>query len=216
MTATTHRYPTHLIDIVRLANGARVTVRPTLPQDAELQRAFVRALSDRARYHRFLTELRELPPGLAEQFSDIDYQRHVALIAEFFVNGQETMIGEARYIIDDDDRTRCEFALAVADGWRALGLGHRLLRRLIAHAASSGIRRMTGDTLAANAAMVGLAEKIGFRTTQKPEDMRLVQLALDLAPPTSRVTAAKPGRWRRPYKARFARLDDEGVGAPAR
>jgi hypothetical protein len=38
------RYPVHLIDVVRVVDGSRVTIRPTLPQDAELQREFFRRL----------------------------------------------------------------------------------------------------------------------------------------------------------------------------
>ena len=37
MTYSLPRYPVHLIDVVRVADGSRVTIRPTLPQDAELQ-----------------------------------------------------------------------------------------------------------------------------------------------------------------------------------
>jgi len=38
MTYTIARYPVHLIDVVTVANGGRVTIRPSLPQDLELQR----------------------------------------------------------------------------------------------------------------------------------------------------------------------------------
>lgn len=55
MTYTMPRYPVHLIDIVVVGNGRRVTIRPMLPQDLELQREFFRALSDNARYCRFMT-----------------------------------------------------------------------------------------------------------------------------------------------------------------
>ena len=40
-----HRYPTTLIDRVQQGDGRSVTIRPVLPQDAALQRAFVAALS---------------------------------------------------------------------------------------------------------------------------------------------------------------------------
>ena len=45
MTYAIPRYPVHLIDVVRLSGGSRVTIRPTLPQDVELQREFFRRLS---------------------------------------------------------------------------------------------------------------------------------------------------------------------------
>jgi hypothetical protein len=64
MTYTIHRYPAELIDVVHLRDGGRVTVRPILPQDAEIVQAFVQTLSDGARRHRFFRTLRELPADL--------------------------------------------------------------------------------------------------------------------------------------------------------
>ena len=55
MTYEIHRYPTDLIDVVRLAGGERIVIRPVLPQDADLTRAFFRDLSAPARYDRFMT-----------------------------------------------------------------------------------------------------------------------------------------------------------------
>ena len=61
MTYTIPRYPVHLIDVVRVADGSRVTIRPTLPQDVELQRQFFRTLSAEGRYCRFMTPLPGAP-----------------------------------------------------------------------------------------------------------------------------------------------------------
>ena len=180
MIDRTHRYPTHLIDVVQLANGSRVVVRPALPQDCELQRVFVRTLSDDARYFRFMTRLSELSEAMAERFTSIDYRSHVALIVAIFAEAAETMIGEARYAVDERDATACEFAIAVADGWQGMGLGRMLLERLAQHAASSGIRRMAADAVSTNKAMIALAKRTGFAVAPKREDGRLVRLVKDL------------------------------------
>ena len=180
MTYPTCRYPTHLIDVVQLVEGTRVVIRPALPQDSDLQRAFVRNLSDEARYFRFMTRLSELPQAMAERFSTIDYQSHIALIAEISTGSGEIMIGEARYILDEGDATACEFAVAVADDRRGVGFGRILLERLVGHAALSGIRRMSGDTISTNKAMIALAKRMGFVVMQKREDGRLVHLVKSL------------------------------------
>ena len=184
-----HRYPTHLIDLVHLANGCRVVVRPPLPQDCELQRLFVRTLSDEARYFRFMTRLSELSKAMAERFTSIDYRSHMALIATVFPDACETMIGEARYIVDEDGGAVCELAVAVADAWRGMGLARTLLQRLTHQAATSGIRRMVGDTVSTNQAMIALARSMGFGATKKHEDGRLVHLVRDL-PPRDRLSNA--------------------------
>jgi acetyltransferase len=181
-----------LIDVVQLANGSRVVLRPALPQDGELQRLFVRRLSDEARYFRFMTRLSELSEAMAERFTSIDYRSHVALVATVFANAGETMIGEARYVVDEGNDIVCEFAVAVADAWQGMGLACTLLQRLANHAAASGIRRMVGDTLSSNKAMIGLAKHRGFAVARKREDGRLVRLVKDLPPCDQRSSIASP------------------------
>jgi acetyltransferase len=181
---TIGKYPVHLIDVVRVAGGSRVTIRPTLPQDAELQRTFFRSLSAEARYHRFMTRLNELPESLAERFTSIDYRAHVALLAEVFdESGHETMIGEARYVVDERDPTTCEFAVAVADDWQASGIARALLERLERQAAASGIRRMVADTLITNRAMQRLATRAGYTVRASREDAAVARLEKALTGP---------------------------------
>lgn len=179
MTFTLHRYPTQLIDVLQLPGGTRVVVRPALPQDKDMQRAFVRDLSEEARYYRFMTRLSDLPEAMAERFTTINYIGHVALVAEVFTDASANMIGEARYIVDAGDAAVCEFAVAVTGDWQRMGLGRILLTRLADYATYSGIRRMSGDTIATNTAMISLATRTGFAVARKPEDGRLVHLVKD-------------------------------------
>lgn len=182
LTYTIPHYPVHLIDVVRVADGSRVTIRPTLPQDVELQRDFFRTLSAESRYCRFMTRLTELPEAMAQRFAGIDYHSHLALLAEVFEDGRQTMIGEARYIVDPCDPTAGEFAIAVADVWQFHGLARVLLDRLERQAAASGIRRMVADTLLANRAMIGLAVHAGYAVRASREDAMLATLEKCLAP----------------------------------
>jgi acetyltransferase len=179
VTRTIARYPAHLIDVIRLA-GRRVVVRPALPQDADLQCAFFAALSDEARYFRFMTRLSELTAGLAQRLSDVDHVQHVALLAGTCTGVEETMIGEARYVVEASDPETCEMAVAVADAWRGARLAYTLIERLADHAARSGLRRMVADTVCGNAAMIRLATRAGFTVTRKREDGRLLRLEKNL------------------------------------
>ena len=181
MTYTIARYPVHLIDVVRLIDGSRITIRPTLPQDLELQREFFRSLSTEGRYRRFMVPLNELPEVVAQRFISIDYRSHVALLAEVFDDGREIMIGEARYVLDEHDPATSEFALAVADDWQGRGIGRVLLARLEREAAASGIRRMLADTLYDNKAMRALAASSGYTVRANREDARLVKLEMQLS-----------------------------------
>jgi acetyltransferase len=156
-----HRYPADLIDVVRLAGGHRVVIRPVLPQDEDLTVAFFRGLSAPARYDRFMSPMRELPPELLERFTHIDYAGTVALVAEVFVDGREIVIAEARYALQAAG-TEAEFAVSVAESWQGNGLARLMLAKLACRAAAAGVQRLVGETLATNAKMQHLARTAGF------------------------------------------------------
>ena len=61
-----HRYPADLIDVVRLADGQRVVIRPVLPQDEGLTAAFFGNLPAPARYDRFMSPMRASAAGPAQ------------------------------------------------------------------------------------------------------------------------------------------------------
>jgi acetyltransferase len=174
-----HRYPADLIDVIRLGNGQRVVIRPVLPQDRELTDAFFRNLTGPSRYDRFMTPMRELPPELIDRFTQIDYSAHVALVAEVFVAGRETVVAEARYVRTDADSA--EFAVSVAEPWQGKGLASLMLRKLACSAAAAGVRRLVGETLASNTKMLSLARKAGFAVAVSPDVAGLMLLEKHLA-----------------------------------
>jgi acetyltransferase len=163
-----HRYPAELIDVVGLGGGRRVVIRPVLPQDEDVTTAFFGNLAGSARYHRFMSPMRNLPPALVKRFTSIDYCDHLALVAEVFEEGREIVVAEGRYA-RGKDRSAAEFAVSVAEEWQGLGLASLLLAKLLARAATSGVRRMTGETLATNSKMLHLARKAGFAIRRSPD-----------------------------------------------
>lgn len=192
-----HRYPTQLVDVLRLADGRQVTIRPILPQDAAIEQAFIAALSPAARYDRFLGPMRQLPASVLDAFTHVDYRSHLALIAEHFSGGVETIVADARYVARPDEPRAAEMAVAVADGWRGAGLASRLLGRLERSAAEAGFNRLTGETLATNDAMVGLARKHGYAVRRNPAAPTLLSLDKDLSP-------ARPSKGDDPNRSRDA------------
>ena len=176
-------YPRELVEIVEVANGQRVTVRPVLPLDAAKFQAFVNGLSNTSRAHRFMGGLRELPLRLLDRLTRIDYRSHMALLAETLRDGMPIIIAEARYAVDPCSAS-AELAVAVADEWQGLGLAKALLRRLIGHAAAVGVRRLTGETLASNACIVHLAWTAGFSIMPVPGVAGQLQVSLNIASPS--------------------------------
>jgi acetyltransferase len=150
-----------------------VSIRPLRLQDAGAFRAFVERLSPESRYERFQYVVKEVSPALLRLLVEADPRTHVALVALH----QGEVVGEARYVRDGDG---AEFALAVADGWRRRGVGKRLLEALIASARRDGLRRLDGEVLASNEAMLGFIEQAGFQVLEHPEDARLLRVDLSL------------------------------------
>ena len=108
---------------------------------------------------------------MLQRFTQVDYADHVALVAEVFEDGRETVIAEARYVRGTDP-SAAEFAVSVAEPWQGKGLARLMLGKLACRAAGAGVRRMVGETLASNARMLSLARKAGFVITAQPRRLR--------------------------------------------
>ena len=145
-----------------LDTGAKVTVRPIRPEDAEIEQAFVRGLSPDSRYARFMGEVSELSPEMLYRFTHNHYPDDYALIVTApGPDGKEKEIAVARYIMLPDAK-RCEYAIAVADEWQHHGIGHRLMKALMQVAREAGLRYMEGYVLASNHKMLEVVKSLGF------------------------------------------------------
>ncbi len=172
-------YPVAMIEQLMLADGRRVIVRPVLPQDAAGEQALVTAMSPNSRRMRFHGAVSQLPASLLRQMTDIDYRRHVALVAEALVDSDTTeLIADARYVVRSDSPEQGEFAIAVADAWQGLGLGRRLLKRLAEHACRHGVRRLDGSVLVGNHTMLAMMQMLGAWIRDDPDDATLMRVSL--------------------------------------
>ena len=150
----------------------------------------MRKLSDEARYMRFLSTMVELSPSLLARFTQIDYDREMAIVAvventdkgankSADKDGRESIIGVARYLLNPDNVT-AEFALAVADEYQSRGIGSALMQTICEIARARGLQAVVGIVLARNSDMLALMSRLGFIEESDPDDpdMRRVVLAL--------------------------------------
>jgi len=175
-------YPSHLSRDARLRDGRAYLIRPIQAEDADRLQRFVRGLSPESRYFRFISTLNELTPRMLVRYTQIDYDRELALVAVPHSAGAsgDGIIGVARYLLNLDGES-CEFAIAIGDEHQGQGLGSTLMGALIAEARARGLKRMEGYVLAINAPMIRLMRALGFVVESDPDDqtMKLVWLALD-------------------------------------
>lgn len=145
---------------------AAVALREIRPDDAAALQAFVRDLSPMARRLRFHVALNELTESGLMALTCIDQRAHVAFVLTTGERGAERIVGEARYVVARDKET-AEFAIAVAEGFRGLGLAQRLVAALLRAARAAGLRWLVGEVLADNARMLAFARRCGFAATAR-------------------------------------------------
>jgi len=174
-----HPYPVDLVGEHVLYDGTRIVIRPIRPEDAEREREFVNGLSERSRYLRFMHILKSITPQMVARFTQIDYDREMALIAVMPGEEHDRQIGVARYVTYPDGRN-CEFAIVIGDDWHKKGIATELLRRLVDVARDRRLERMDGVVLRENEGMLKLAGDLGFEQHDEPDDPQIVHVSLNL------------------------------------
>lgn len=197
--ASMSAYPSEFTRLWRLEDGTAVTIRPIRDEDAAMEKAFIRRLSQRSKYYRFLKGLDQLSDDQVGRFTRIDYEREMALIATVPEGEKEIEIAVGRYIPYKDDGLKsggevCEFAIVVDDPWQKRGIGYQILSDLIRIAASRGLKTMKGLILSINSEMIGLARCLGFEIRKIPGDVTVVEAVKDLQPEKGLPRAGRPER----------------------
>ncbi len=194
-------YPSHLVTECVSSDGRPYTLRPIQPEDGENLQRFVRGLSEQTRYYRFISAISELTPRMLARYTQIDYDREVALVATVPEPDDpspgrrgERIIGVVRYLLNPD-RDTGEYAVVIADDWQGRGLGSRLMRTIVDVAARRGMRQLIGYVLGNNRPMLTMMQRLGFRVATDPDDPAMRLVIRDLVPaaaPSEAASAAPP------------------------
>jgi acetyltransferase len=160
-------YPDQDEQHVQTGAGTDIFIRPIRPEDAPLLIELFESLSPRSVYMRFFTPLKRLPHSMLARFTQIDYDREIALVALAEGQPAEKMLGVAR-IISENNPKKAEFSVAVGDPWQGKGIGAELLKHCLAIAEKRGIDEVWGVILAENTQMIALARKLGFKFKNVP------------------------------------------------
>lgn len=156
-----------------LRDGREVTVRPIAIADAAELRDGLKILSPESRYLRFHSQRSELTPDEWRYLTDVDGDRHVAVVAIV----EDRIAGVARFVAVTDDVA--EVAFVVGDEVQRLGIGALLRDVLVEAAAARGIATLRANVLSHNAPMRKLlralehvSERDGVIEVRVPRDTR--------------------------------------------
>jgi len=175
-------YPRELEEALHLADGRELLLRPIRPEDEPaLRRAFADLTPEQRRTH-FSASLRTVAEIDAARFTQIDYDRDLALVVTVPGNPGRTPISGIVRILIGSDQERAEFAILLHPAIAGQGLGRRLLERIIAQARQRGLAELHGEVAPDNRAMRRLAAQLGF--VERPEigTPELIRVTLALEP----------------------------------
>ncbi|MBI1731812.1 MAG: bifunctional acetate--CoA ligase family protein/GNAT family N-acetyltransferase [Gammaproteobacteria bacterium] len=170
-------YPRELEEQVEI-QGEKLLIRPIRPEDEPAHREFFARLNPEDLYFRFFRAVHDVTHEQLARFTQIDYDREMALIAtRRKPDGTPETLGVVR-AVSDADNIAAEFAVIVRTDWHQRGLGQALMERIIAWCRRRGTRRLAGQTLAANTAMQALAKRFGFSRSVPSQGVVNLELPL--------------------------------------
>jgi len=178
-------YPRELETGVTLRDGRQVLIRPIRPEDAEREQRFFASLGPATVYRRFMMALRELPPAMIARFTQIDYDRELALVAQVEApsaidHRPQTQVVAVARITPTIVTEVCEFAIVVGDAWQRSGLGRVLMTQLFSAARERGYTATEGYVMAENEGMLKFCQSLGLTIQVNPSDLseRIARAAL--------------------------------------
>ncbi len=141
--------------------GLEIFIRPIKPEDASLFEALFQSLSPTSIYYRFFRALKQLSQKMLARFTQIDYDREIAMVAIDKTENDEKMLGIAQVFVHPDGN-KGEFAVLVGDPWQGKGVGAKLLEHVLKISKNRNIYDIYGNVLRGNIYMLKLGENLGF------------------------------------------------------
>jgi len=162
-----------------LPDGQLLHLRAIRPGDRErLCEEFLK-LSKASVRDRFFSVKLELTSKELTYFTEVDFNHHVALVAE--IESGETLEPAAvgRLVRKSEQPDRAEIAITVTDAMQGKGIGKIMLHNLIDCARQLGVRHMDASVMAGNTRMMRLIRKSGLSFTSQLQDgVQTISIAL--------------------------------------
>ena len=160
-----------------LRDDRPITIRALRPDDRAGMLAAIGRTSMQSLQRRFFVPKKGFSEREMAFFLNIDFESHVAIVAEIEEDGHPVIAGGGRYIVVQPGQA--EIAFVVVDAYQGQGIGTILMRHLAVLARDAGLKELVAEVLPENTAMLKLFKKFGFRTDAKGSP-QVVHLTLQL------------------------------------
>ena len=170
-------YAANYSAVETLRDARRLEIRAFSPDD----RADFLSAADRigplSLYRRFFIVKRGFTEREKAFFLDVDFDKHVALVAMMEEAGRKVIVGGGRYVVVQPGKA--EVAFVVIDQYQGQGIGSILMRHLVGIARAAGLQELIAEVLPENMSMLKVFERSGLRVTTVSEP-EVVHVSLQL------------------------------------
>lgn len=173
-------YPRELEADLAISDGAIYLLRPIVPEDEPQVLALITRLSPEALRFRYFSTVRELSHLDAARFTQIDYDREMALVLTTRGDAGGVPIHGVVRLMADPDNELAEYSIVVEDRLTGRGVGTALMHRILDYARARGIREVFGYVMKENANMLAVCQALGFDIAPQPDNLDSYRVSLKL------------------------------------
>ncbi|TDQ80970.1 acetyltransferase [Dongia mobilis] len=173
-------YPRELETELATSDGTTYLLRPIVPEDEPEVQALITRLSPEAIRFRYFSTIRELSHRDAARFTQIDYDREMALVLTTRGDAGKVPIHGVVRLMADPDNEMAEYSIVVEDRLTGRGVGTALMHRILGYARTRGIQEVFGYVMKENANMLALCQALGFGVATQPDDFDSYRVSLKL------------------------------------
>jgi acetyltransferase len=173
-------YPEEYQKLYILADGTKIFLRPIKASDDNLLLELFNALTPETIHLRFFSTLKYMPKEVLEQFTHVDYDKQMAIVALIDENDRERMVGVGRYTLLADEPGAAEFAIVVQDSMQGRGIGSAILYHLAHVAKLQNVHTIVGYIINENHKMFGALKKSGLTMKRKFWDRGITRVDIPI------------------------------------
>ncbi len=162
-------YPRRYETQWKTSDGTQLLLRPIRPEDEGMMLDLFNTFSERTMLFRFFQILKSMPHEQIVRYTQIDYDREMAIVAVGSEHDKERIFGVGRLNYYPNLETS-EFSVVVGDPWQRRGLGTKLLNLCIEIAKERRVSQLWGDIMAENEGMIRLCKRLGFKIDWRNEE----------------------------------------------
>ena len=156
----------------KLSDGGKIHIRFIHPNDKKKLVEGFQHLSKQSIHFRFLGSKKELTRNDLKYFTEIDYDKHIALVATIPCNEDDEIVAVGRYIETEQfgSARSAEVALAIVDNHQNRGIGSFLFKKLMQIARTKGLTQFEAYVFPDNKRMIEIFNHHAFNVHLSREE----------------------------------------------